>query len=61
MFETTLITCPYCGESLELAIDPSISEQEYIEDCQVCCSPIRLRVTLADDGGVRATAERENN
>ena len=32
--------CPYCGESISLLIDNSIENQEYVEDCQVCCSPI---------------------
>ena len=39
------IGCPYCGEQLTVLIDPSEPDQEYIEDCQVCCRPIVLRVT----------------
>ena len=36
----TTVSCPYCGESNEVALDPgSGSDQEYIEDCQVCCRP----------------------
>lgn len=31
------IQCPYCGETIEVLIDCSVSEQRYIEDCQVCC------------------------
>ena len=38
------VQCPYCGESIEFAIDTSGGEQAYIEDCQVCCRPIDVRV-----------------
>lgn len=43
------ITCPYCGENFELVVDCSIPEQEYIEDCEVCCRPISLSVYVNDD------------
>ncbi|HET6778977.1 MAG TPA: CPXCG motif-containing cysteine-rich protein, partial [Gemmatimonadales bacterium] len=34
------VSCPYCGEVNEIALDPgSGSHQEYVEDCQVCCRP----------------------
>ena len=36
--------CPHCGEVIELVIDPS-ADKEYIEDCQVCCCPIIVKVT----------------
>ncbi len=54
MMETEQIYCPYCGEMLEVAIDCSVRRQEYVEDCQVCCQPITLTVTVAvrvDDEG----------
>ena len=34
--------CPYCGEPIELLIDTSVAEQEYVEDCEVCCNPIEI-------------------
>tara|TARA_B100001027_G_scaffold30732_1_gene18272 strand:+ start:1997 stop:2140 length:144 start_codon:yes stop_codon:yes gene_type:complete len=27
-------------------IDTSVSEQEYVEDCHVCCNPILLRISV---------------
>ncbi len=53
--------CPYCGESIEILIDASIPSQQYIEDCQVCCRPITLRVEIDTDGDplVRASGENE--
>lgn len=44
----TEIQCPYCGESIELLVDPSAGGQRYIEDCSVCCRPIEL--ALVHDG-----------
>jgi hypothetical protein len=41
--------CPYCGESLELVIDPSEPEQTYIEDCAVCCRPIVVTVFAGEE------------
>jgi hypothetical protein len=43
------VDCPYCGETITLVIDLSVTEQDYIEDCFVCCRPIR--VTCRADGG----------
>ena len=36
--------CPYCGETLQISLDPSVEQQTYIEDCQVCCSPFEVHV-----------------
>ena len=37
--------CPYCWESISMLIDVSQNQQQYIEDCEVCCNPIQLRVS----------------
>jgi hypothetical protein len=44
------IGCPYCGESIEVLIEPSDSDQQYIEDCQVCCKPINFLVSESSNG-----------
>jgi hypothetical protein len=44
------IQCPYCGESIEVLLDCSVEEQQYIEDCQVCCRPIEFYVTVDSEG-----------
>lgn len=44
------VSCPYCGETVELLLDSGSGEtQEYIEDCEVCCQPWQVRVRY-DDG-----------
>jgi hypothetical protein len=42
------IECPYCGERSILLVDGSAGAQEYIEDCQVCCRPMTIIVTVTD-------------
>lgn len=52
------VTCPYCGESVYLAIDPDGGlAQEYIEDCPVCCRPWRVHVSYDDEGAVEVSVE----
>ncbi|SDC58269.1 Cysteine-rich CPXCG [Algoriphagus faecimaris] len=31
-----------------MLLDPSVSRQEYIEDCEVCCNPIELSVEFEE-------------
>ncbi len=54
------VICPYCGEHITVLIDGSIEQQEYIEDCQVCCRPINFRVDRSHCGEVSVLALHEN-
>jgi hypothetical protein len=55
------VCCPYCGEVSEIALDPgSGTEQEYVEDCQVCCRPWRVRVRYRGTGTVEVSVEPED-
>ena len=45
--ETADVSCPYCGESIEVVVDPSEDAQSYIEDCSVCCRPMVLSVSIS--------------
>lgn len=48
---TAQVWCPYCGESVELILDPGGGPaQEYVEDCEVCCRPWHVRVRFERDG-----------
>ncbi|GFO71785.1 hypothetical protein BJAS_P1492 [Bathymodiolus japonicus methanotrophic gill symbiont] len=52
--------CPYCGESIEILIDPSEAQQNYIEDCLVCCQPIIFDVTITHEGEIIIFLFQEN-
>jgi len=47
--DSVVVQCPYCWEMLDISVDPSVSDQEYVEDCQVCCQPIVVHVVLDED------------
>jgi hypothetical protein len=52
------VVCPHCGEENAVRVDPgSGADQEYVEDCQVCCRPWRVTVRYADDGSVEVFAD----
>jgi hypothetical protein len=56
-----VVACPYCGELNEIGLDPgSGEEQEYIEDCQVCCRPWRVVVRYGADGSANVTLFPDN-
>jgi len=57
----TEIDCPYCGERVQLLIDCSVDVQDYIEDCQVCCRPIYLHVTVDDEGLPQVGVRRDDD
>lgn len=44
------LCCPYCAESYDVSVDLSGGSQTYIEDCQVCCQPISVALTVRDNG-----------
>ena len=54
-------SCPYCGELIELTIDCSIPEQQYIEDCQVCCRPIQILASIDEFGTPMISLIDENS
>lgn len=54
------VDCPYCGERIELLIDCSVAQQDYIEDCQVCCRPICVEVTVDHQGQLSVHVAHEN-
>ena len=54
------ISCPYCGESIEILIDDSVAEQDYFEDCSVCCRPIRIQQNIGFDGDCLLTILRDD-
>ncbi len=42
------ITCPYCGEEVEIYLEPEI-RGTFVQDCEVCCNPWELRVSRDGD------------
>ncbi len=59
LFQTEAdVTCPYCGESVQITLDPDGGEeQEYVQDCEVCCRPWTVHVTYDDEGAADVSAD----
>jgi transcription elongation factor Elf1 len=56
----TEFTCPYCAQPNLLILDPSGGRnQTFTTDCEVCCRPIRITVTLDADGEQMIDADAE--
>ena len=61
IFQTAMLQCPYCWEHIEFTVDCSVTPQEYVEDCSVCCNPIIVTVCAGDDDAVVVEARMEND
>jgi hypothetical protein len=42
--EQFTVTCPYCGEEVEIYVERDV-RGTFVQDCEVCCNPWRVRVT----------------
>src|SRR5438445_13398867 len=50
------VYCPYCNETVEIAIDPGGGpSQQYVEDCEVCCQPWTVNLHYNGDGTAKVS------
>jgi len=42
------VTCPYCGEEVEIYLEPDV-RGTLVQDCEVCCNPWLVRITRDGD------------
>ncbi|MDH5471925.1 MAG: CPXCG motif-containing cysteine-rich protein [Gammaproteobacteria bacterium] len=57
--ESVKIQCPHCWEDIDINVDCSVENQEYTEDCEVCCKPIRLTISCQGNTLPTVDAQRE--
>jgi hypothetical protein len=43
MNDQFVVTCPYCGETVEIYLEPDV-EGDLVQDCEVCCNPWQISV-----------------
>ena len=49
------VTCPYCGEGVEIYVEPDVAGT-FVQDCEVCCNPWRVRIVgSGDERGVEVS------
>jgi transcription elongation factor Elf1 len=41
--------CPRCWARISMLLDLSVGEQSYVEDCEVCCHPLLIRVVAREN------------
>jgi hypothetical protein len=44
------LQCPWCGEPYGSMLDLTDASRCYIEDCQICCRPIEVRLEVSEQG-----------
>jgi hypothetical protein len=37
------VTCPYCGEEIEISLEADV-HGTFVQDCEVCCNPWQVRI-----------------
>ena len=58
--ESINIQCPVCWETFEVIADCSVESQEYVEDCEICCRPIVMKVEIDNEGLPNIEVSRES-
>ena len=58
MINDVVVSCPYCGENFGTLVDGSAAlggdtTADYVEDCAICCQPIRFLCSFDEAGELR--------
>lgn len=59
MTDLVWVTCPWCGESVEMAVEADLFG-EMVIDCEVCCRPWRVVVARDRYGDPEVTVDRSD-
>ena len=60
MDDVFVVTCPYCGEVVEIYVEPDV-RGSLVQDCEVCCNPWIVRVTRDGDERYVAVARADGS
>jgi len=41
--------CPHCWQDQLKMVDPSVENQSFIEDCEVCCNPLEFHIVVNEN------------
>jgi len=61
LLQTATVHCPYCGEAFEALLDPGEGGSVYVQDCEICCNPIRFAVDGGPAGALTVSTAREDD
>lgn len=52
--------CPFCGEENTVETDITAgSRQEFIQDCEVCCKPVEIKLTFDKEGNAEVEVRND--
>lgn len=57
MIDPIEVQCPWCGEWLELDLESDVWG-DLVQDCEICCNPIQIRVVRDRWGDPDVRVER---
>lgn len=60
MNDQFIVTCPYCGEEIEIYVEPDV-RGSFVQDCEVCCNPWRVHVSGAGEDRVIDVARADGS
>ena len=61
MIENRQINCPYCDALFDTQIDCSAGDQQYTEDCHICCQPILFNIDVGPQFQLTSETGRNEN
>ncbi|HZE96336.1 MAG TPA: CPXCG motif-containing cysteine-rich protein [Planctomycetota bacterium] len=53
------VLCPYCGEPGTVAVTPGEEDDDFVQDCAVCCRPWQVRIRRRRDGTAEVSVGAE--
>ncbi|HTL71233.1 MAG TPA: CPXCG motif-containing cysteine-rich protein [Candidatus Eisenbacteria bacterium] len=59
--QDSFFDCPYCSAPNSVRLEASAGRrQSFITDCETCCRPIQVEVTVESDGYLGFVVKRED-
>jgi len=59
--EELSFNCPHCGAENSYSIDYSQGhKQQFVSDCEICCNPFELFLTIKDAQIIEFDVKKEN-
>ena len=59
MDDAVEVSCPYCGEPSIISVGVEEEDEEFVQDCPVCCRPWKVRIRLRRDGSADVSVAAE--
>lgn len=58
--ESIVVNCPHCWQRSEREIDIQTPHLVFVEDCEVCCNPMRIEILKGAEGLSQVMIEPAN-